>query len=98
MIFALLTVIITVHGYVFYSLYVVNGRLLMEINGTNSVLGVCRATVFRKEPAAIVLFGALMWRYAMKRELEDIAAGIVAAEDSNEKDAVCITKMQPVTE
>ena len=38
MIFALLTVIITVHGYVFYSLYVVNGKLLMEMNGTNSVL------------------------------------------------------------
>jgi len=35
MIFALLTVIITVHGYVFYSLYVVNGKLLMELNGTN---------------------------------------------------------------
>ena len=33
MIFALLTVIITVHGYVFYSLYVVNGKLLMEITG-----------------------------------------------------------------
>ena len=38
MIFALLTVIITVHGYVFYSLYVVNGQLLMDMNGTNSVL------------------------------------------------------------
>ena len=38
MIFALLTVIITVHAYVFYSLYVVNGSTLMEINATNSVL------------------------------------------------------------
>ena len=38
MIFALLTVIITVHGYVFYSLYVVNGSLLMELNGADSVL------------------------------------------------------------
>ena len=38
MIFALLTVIITVHGYVFYSLYVVNGKLLMELNGTNRVI------------------------------------------------------------
>lgn len=38
MIFALLTVIITVHGYVFYSLYVVNGKLLMELNGTYSVI------------------------------------------------------------
>lgn len=38
MIFALITVIITVHAYVFYSLYVVNGNTLMEINGANSVL------------------------------------------------------------
>lgn len=38
MIFALITVIITVHAYVFYSLYVVNGNILMEINGANSVI------------------------------------------------------------
>ena len=38
MVFALLTVIITVHAYVFYSLYVVNGSVLMEINHTSSVL------------------------------------------------------------
>lgn len=38
MIFALITVIITVHAYVFYSLYVVNGGTLMTINGTNSVI------------------------------------------------------------
>lgn len=38
MIFAFITVVITVHAYVFYSLYVVNGNTLMQINGTNSVL------------------------------------------------------------
>lgn len=38
MIFALLTVIVTVHAYVFYSLYVVNGDALMTAAGTNSVL------------------------------------------------------------
>ena len=38
MIFALITVIITVHGYVFYSLYVVNGGTLKELAGTTSVL------------------------------------------------------------
>ncbi|MGN0595965.1 MAG: hypothetical protein ACI4J1_01360 [Ruminiclostridium sp.] len=43
MMFALMTVIVTVHGYVFYSLYVVNGSLLMEINGTNSVLSAINA-------------------------------------------------------
>jgi len=39
MIFALLTVIFTVHGYVFYSLYVVNGATLMNVTGQSSVLG-----------------------------------------------------------
>ncbi len=38
MIFALITVVITVHAYVFYSLYVVNGTTLMELNGTTSVI------------------------------------------------------------
>lgn len=38
MVFAFLTVIVTVHAYVFYSLYVVNGSTLMELNGTTSVL------------------------------------------------------------
>lgn len=38
MMFALMTVIVTVHGYVFYSLYVVNGSALMEANQTHSVL------------------------------------------------------------
>ena len=39
MIFALITVIITVHAYVFYSLYVVNGNTLMQVTGANSVIG-----------------------------------------------------------
>ncbi|NCB93066.1 MAG: hypothetical protein EOM40_10990 [Clostridia bacterium] len=38
MVFAFLTVLITVHAYIFYSLYVVNGTTLMEINGASSVL------------------------------------------------------------
>lgn len=38
MVFAFLTVVITVHAYVFYSLYVVNGSILMEITGADSVL------------------------------------------------------------
>ena len=40
--FALLTVIVTVHAYVFYSLYVVNGATLMRVNGADSVLGAIR--------------------------------------------------------
>lgn len=37
-IFALLTVIVTVHAYVFYSLYVVNGNTLMNLTGKTSVI------------------------------------------------------------
>lgn len=36
--FAFLTVLITVHAYVFYSLYVVNGSTLMNLSGTTSVI------------------------------------------------------------
>lgn len=38
MIFALITVVITVHAYVFYSLYVIHGRMFMELSGESSVL------------------------------------------------------------
>lgn len=38
MILALLTAVVTVHGYVFCSLYVVNGSILMERNGAGGVL------------------------------------------------------------
>lgn len=38
MVFAFLTVLVTVHAYVFYSLYVVNGNTLMTINQTGSVI------------------------------------------------------------
>lgn len=37
-IFALLSVIFTVHGYVFYSLYVVNGTTLMTLNNASGVI------------------------------------------------------------
>lgn len=38
MVFAFLTVVVTVHAYVFYSLYVVNGSTLMAVTGETSVL------------------------------------------------------------
>lgn len=38
MIFALITVIITVHAYVFYSLYVINGETLKAVTGESGVL------------------------------------------------------------
>lgn len=37
-IFALITVIITVHAFVFYSLYVINGSFFSSISGANSVI------------------------------------------------------------
>lgn len=42
-VFALLTVVITVHAYVFYSLYVINGQTLMTVTGEASVLGAIRS-------------------------------------------------------
>lgn len=39
MVFAFLTVVITVHAYVFYSLYVVNGNILMQVTGEGTVSG-----------------------------------------------------------
>lgn len=38
MVFAFLTVVVTVHAYVFYSLYVVNGNTLISINNASGVL------------------------------------------------------------
>lgn len=43
MVFAFLTVLVTVHAYVFYSLYVVNGQMLMNYTGETSVLNAIRA-------------------------------------------------------
>lgn len=54
MIFALLTVIVTVHAYVFYSLYVVNGTTLMSITGANSVLGAI------KTQGGVYMFGQMI--------------------------------------
>jgi hypothetical protein len=42
-VFAFLTVLITVHAYVFYSLYVINGRTLRELTGQSGVLAAIRA-------------------------------------------------------
>ena len=54
MIFALLTVIITVHAYVFYSLYVINGATLMSVNQTNSVLAAINAQ------GGVYMFGRML--------------------------------------
>lgn len=42
-VFAFITVVITVHAYVFYSLYVINGSLFTSLTGEASVLSAIRA-------------------------------------------------------
>ena len=54
MIFALLTVVVTVHGYVFYSLYVVNGNTLMTVTGQSSVLAAIKAQ------GGVMMFGHML--------------------------------------
>ena len=54
MVFALLTVLVTVHGYVFYSLYVVNGSTLMEVNGADSVIHAINAQ------GGVMMFGRML--------------------------------------
>ncbi len=43
MIFAFITVVITVHGYVFYSLYVINGATFMQMTGKSGVIAAINA-------------------------------------------------------
>ena len=54
MIFALLTVIITVHAYVFYSLYVINGSTFMELTGETSVIAAINAN------GGVMMFGHML--------------------------------------
>lgn len=54
MVFAFITVIITVHAFVFYSIHVVNGSLLMSVNGTESVLDAVN------KQGGIYMFGSFM--------------------------------------
>lgn len=60
MVFAFLTVIITVHAYVFYSLYVVNGETLMNITGENSVLHAINAQ------GGVYMFGKMLPIWAVR--------------------------------
>ncbi len=54
MIFAFVTVIFTVHAYVFYSLYVVNGNILMAVTGADSVLHAVNAQ------GGVYMFGRML--------------------------------------
>lgn len=54
MVFAFLTVLVTVHGYVFYSLYVVNGDILMQVTGADSVIHAIHAQ------GGVYMFGRML--------------------------------------
>jgi hypothetical protein len=54
MVFAFLTVLVTVHGYVFYSLYVVNGATLKAVTGADSVLHAIQAQ------GGVYMFGRML--------------------------------------
>ncbi len=54
LVFAFLTVVITVHAYVFYSLYVVNGGTLMSITGESGVIAAINAQ------GGVYMFGAML--------------------------------------
>jgi hypothetical protein len=54
MFFAFLTVVVTVHAYVFYSLYVVNGSTLMGVTGATSVLQAINAQ------GGVYMFGRML--------------------------------------
>ena len=59
MIFALITVIITVHAFVFYNIYVLNGDMLKSFNYTSSVL-----TAVNKQ-GGIMMFGVMLLLWAV---------------------------------
>ncbi len=59
MLFAFITVVITVSAYVFYSLYVVNGSTLMSVTGANSVLEAIKAQ------GGVYMFGRMMPVWAL---------------------------------
>lgn len=71
MIFALITVIITVHAYVFYSLYVINGNTFMEATGESSVISAINkmggVQVFGK---AIPIWGVVLIEFLLAYTLE----------------------------
>lgn len=59
MVFAFLTVVVTVHAYVFYSLYVINGNTLMTVTGADSVLSAINSQ------GGVYMFGRMLPIYAV---------------------------------
>lgn len=74
MMFALITVIITVHAFVFYSLYVINGSTFMSLTGAPSVLEAIRtmggiAVWGRQVPVWGVILIEFLFAYTLENVL-----------------------------
>lgn len=73
MVFAFITVVITVHAYVFYSLYVINGDMFMEITSESSVLAAIGKmggiSVFGY---AIPIWGVVLIEFVLAYTLENL--------------------------
>ena len=72
-IYAALTVLVTVHAYVFYSLYVVNGDTLMAAAGAHSVLDAIRTmggvSIFGK---MVPIWGVVVIEFVLAITLETV--------------------------
>lgn len=91
MIFAFLTVLVTVHAYVFYSLYVVNGSILTAINGTDSVLDAIQNQggvymVGRFVPIWVVVLAEFVLAYSLEILMGSPCSFKLAARVFNPKD------------
>ncbi len=73
MLFALITVVITVHAYVFYSLYVIHGSMFMELTGETSVLAAIHkmggVPIFGKP---VPIWGVVLIEFALAFLLENL--------------------------
>lgn len=73
MVFAFITVVITVHAYVFFSLYVVHGNMFMELTGESSVIAAINkmggVPVFGKP---IPIWAVVLIEFALAYTLENV--------------------------
>ena len=71
MMFAFITVVVTVHAYVFFSLYVIHGSMFMSLTGESSILSAIRVMggvpVFGK---AVPIWGIVLIEFALAYLLE----------------------------
>ena len=73
MVFAFITVVITVHAYVFYSLYVIHGNMFMQITGESGVLAAINkmggVPVFGK---TVLIWAVVLIEFVLAYALENL--------------------------